>query len=375
MAQQRIGRYEILEEIASGGQATVYRARDAALDSTVALKVLHPHLARDPQHLQRFVREARAARAVSHPNVVVIHEVDEENHYIAMEDLPRSLDDLLRGEGTPGTVYAVALVLQVASALQAAHDRAIVHRDLKPSNILLTEDGIPKVGDFGIARMADFSTMTDTGTVMGTLPYMSPEQARGERVDLRADLYSLGIVLCQLLTGQAPLAGTTQNEFLSHHAAHRETPLALLDRSGLPERLKGIARRAVAAEREDRFQTAQEFALALEGAERETGIRQAGVAAAAASIETQPRPPTEPGVTESGQAALGSRPSPMLTGIGEALRRRPKTVLATASSVLAFGIVWFALGAGVACNGFLGFPLTSDRGCDSEQGASVVIKL
>jgi serine/threonine-protein kinase len=217
--QERIGRYEIVERIAAGGQATVYRARDSQLGRFVALKVMHPHLAHDADYVERFLREARMAAALSCPNVAVIHEVGEENgaHFIAMEFLPSSLDALIKERGKLPWQEAVRFAQQVAAALQAADAQGIVHRDLKPQNILLAADGTAKVTDFGIARAAEFASMTATGMVMGTPSYMSPEQARGERVDIRSDLYSLGVVLFQMLTGRVPLESRTPQEVLTQH--------------------------------------------------------------------------------------------------------------------------------------------------------------
>ena len=225
MAQRRIGHYEIIDEIAAGGQATVYRARDLTLGRIVALKVLHPHLARDAQFRERFLREARTAASLTHSNVVTVFEVGEEagQLFLAMEYLPSSLHDMVEERGALGAEEAIDITRQVARALQAAHDRGIVHRDMKPHNILLTAEGLPKVSDFGIARATEFATMTAAGAVIGTPQYMSPEQAKGESVDIRSDLYSLGIVLYELLTGHTSLEGTTPQEAMRHHLLERDT--------------------------------------------------------------------------------------------------------------------------------------------------------
>ncbi len=169
MARQRIGRYDILESVGTGGFATVYRAQDSQLGREVALKVLHPHMAGNPQYLERFLREARLAASINHPNVVTVHEVGQEGntHFIAMEYLPSSLEGMSLGDRLPVPV-ALVLIRQVALGLQAAHQRGVVHRDLKPANILLTSDGSPKVTDFGIARSAELSNMTASGLILGT---------------------------------------------------------------------------------------------------------------------------------------------------------------------------------------------------------------
>ena len=177
MAQQPIGRYRVLERIAAGGQAVVYRAWDTEAGLVMALKVLHTHLSQDAAYLERFHREARIAASINHPNVIRIFEVGEagDTHFISMEYLPEGLHHILEAEGRFSVERAVHILLQVCSGLQSAHEKGIVHRDLKPQNILLAPDGAMKVTDFGIARAADLSVMTRTGAVMGTPQYMSPE--------------------------------------------------------------------------------------------------------------------------------------------------------------------------------------------------------
>ena len=266
MGQQRIGRYEVLDEIAARDQATVYRARDFGQDRIVALKVLHPDLSQDTQFRQRFVREVGLAAAVSHPNVIKIYEVgeDEDRLFIAMEYLPGSLHDLIQAEGTLSIDEGIPIILNVASALIAAHERGIVHRVLKPRNILLTDDRLPKVSDFGIARATHLSPITATGQVIGSPQYMSPEQFTGEPVDIRSDLYSLGVVLFEMLTGHTPLEGSTPQEVMNHHIKGQDTPLGALDRMYLDENVKAILRRLLAMDEELRFQTPAELTQALE---------------------------------------------------------------------------------------------------------------
>ena len=299
MADQRIGRYQILEEIAAGGQATVYRARDLTLGRIVALKILHPHLARNAQFRERFLREARTAASLTHLNVVVVYEVDEEagQLYMAMEFLPSSLHDKVRGDGALSVEEAIDITRHVARALQAAHALGIVHRDLKPQNIMLTEDGVPKVTDFGIARAAEFATMTATGAIMGTPQYMSPEQARGERVDdIRSDIYSLGIVLYEMLTGHTPLERNTIQEVMRHHLGHRETPLDALADLDLPSGVGALLERLLAKDATDRYQAPTEVIRALDRAVTVVGPAQPRRDAPSSErwpcAET-PRPPRE----------------------------------------------------------------------------------
>lgn len=198
--QQRIGHYEILEKVGSGSQATVYRARDLNLDRNVALKVLDAKWTDDPQFRERFLREARLAASISHSGVVTLHGVGEESGqlYMAMEYVASSLQALIEKCGPLPIDEALRIIREVANALDAAHEKRIVHRDIKPANILLTETLSVKVSDFGIARAAAIATMTSTGVVMGTPLYMSPEQARGDRADIRSDIYALGVVFYQL---------------------------------------------------------------------------------------------------------------------------------------------------------------------------------
>ena len=209
--QQRIGKYQILEEIAAGGQAVVYRAWDVGTGQVVALKVMHTHLARDVSYVEQFQREARLAASITHPNVIRIFDVGQDgtNHFMALEFLPLSLHDLIQAQGQMPIERTADIARQVALGLEAAHQRGIVHRDIKPQNILISPEGTAKVTDFGIGRATDLSTMTRTGAVMGTPHYMSPEQARGQRVDIRSDIYSTGVAFYQMLTGVVPFDADT----------------------------------------------------------------------------------------------------------------------------------------------------------------------
>ncbi|HVM12491.1 MAG TPA: protein kinase, partial [Actinomycetota bacterium] len=210
MAGRILGdRYELGPVVGRGGMATVYRARDRVLHREVAVKVLQPQLARDQEFIERFRREARAAAGLSHPNIVGVHDhgSDGSDHFIVMEFVEgRTLAEVLDEEGALETGRAIAIATDVAAALSAAHERGLVHRDVKPANILLTDRGRVMVTDFGIARAATSQGLTMTGTVLGTASYLSPEQARGEPVDERSDVYSLGCVLYEMLTGEPPFA-------------------------------------------------------------------------------------------------------------------------------------------------------------------------
>jgi serine/threonine-protein kinase len=264
VTQPRLGPYTDVERIASGGQATVYRAVDPETGDTVAVKVLHPHLVEQIDFVQRFEREARMAAAVVHPNVARIYDVgqDGDTHFITLEYLPRDLNELIEAEGALPVSRAIELGSQIASGLAAAHEQGIVHRDIKPQNILLDDDGTAKVTDFGISRAIFLSTMTRTGALMGSPAYMAPEQWEG-RADHRSDIYSLGILLYQLVTGEVPFE--SQESPLHLGSMHRDDPLPVerLRELDLPDRLVRVIEGCTAKDPDERFQSAGAVAEAL----------------------------------------------------------------------------------------------------------------
>lgn len=264
MQQETIGRYQILEEIASGGQGTVYRAWDATTGQIVALKVLHPHLARDASILERFHREAHLAAAVTHPNITQIFEVgrDGDHHFISMEFLPLSIDSLIESQRRLPIERAADICYQTALALTEAHRVGVIHRDIKPQNLLLAPDGMVKVTDFGIARATALTTMTRTGAVMGTPRYMAPEQAQGKGVDIRSDIYSLGIVLYELLAGDTPFDATTPWEVIRQHIEVRPQSVRRA-RPEVPRELGRVVERCLEKDPARRYQTPAEVAHAL----------------------------------------------------------------------------------------------------------------
>lgn len=264
MQQGSIGRYQILEEIASGSQGLVYRAFDPQTNQIIALKVLHSALTSDRTYLERFHREARIAASIKHSNVVRIFEVGEDNgqHFISMEFVPENLARVIESSGPLPIESAARFTIQIAQGLDAAHRLGIVHRDVKPQNVLIGPDGIAKVTDFGIARAEALSTMTATGMIMGTPHYMSPEQAQGERVDVRSDVYSLGCVLYQMLAGDVPFQGTTPLAVLRQHVEVRPRSVRELRRD-VPREVASVVDRAMGKNPSRRFQSMSEMATAL----------------------------------------------------------------------------------------------------------------
>jgi predicted Ser/Thr protein kinase len=267
------GRYELEEHVGSGGMSRVYRAHDRLLERTVALKILHEHYSQDDEYVERFRREARAVAQLAHPNIVTV--IDRGEHegrqFIVFEYVDgENLKQLVTREGPLPAKQVIELGLQVASALSSAHDRGVVHRDVKPQNVILSEDGMPKVTDFGIARSADVASVTLTGTVMGTSEYLPPEQARGEPVDVRSDVYSLGAILYELCTGRVPFPGENPVSVAMRHL-HEPVPSVRDRRPDIPPRLDAAIRRAMAKDPAERFGSMPELIAELEACLRSPG--------------------------------------------------------------------------------------------------------
>jgi beta-lactam-binding protein with PASTA domain/predicted nucleic acid-binding protein len=263
------GRYEVLSRIGAGGMAEVYLARDQLLGRQVAVKLLHHRFAEDQEFVERFRREASSAAGLSHPNVVAIFDRGEWDgtYYIAMEYLPgRSLKTVVRERGPLAPAAAIDVVIQVLRAAGFAHRRGVIHRDLKPHNVILDEEGRAKVTDFGIAR-AGASDMTLTGSIMGTAQYLSPEQAQGHAVSAASDVYAVGIVLYELLTGAVPFDGETAVTIaLKQVSVAPASPSVLAP--AVPAALDAVVLRALAKDPAQRFADADEFIAALEHVRR-----------------------------------------------------------------------------------------------------------
>jgi eukaryotic-like serine/threonine-protein kinase len=260
------GRYELVELIGRGGMSSVWKAHDRLLDRIVAIKVLHEQFTKDEEYVERFRREARSVAQLSHPNIVTVIDRGEENgqQYIVFECVEgEDLKHLIQREGALPVRDALVLGLQMARALGFAHDRGLIHRDVKPQNVLLNEDGQAKMTDFGIARSVDVEGVTITGTVLGTSEYIAPEQARGQRVDALTDVYSLGVVLYELLTGDVPFHGESFVAIALRHV-NEPVPSVLERRPDCPPRVALAIERAMSKRPEERFQSMYELVNELE---------------------------------------------------------------------------------------------------------------
>jgi Tol biopolymer transport system component len=278
-AGTRLGPYEVLAPIGAGGMGEVYRARDSKLDRDVAIKVLPSHLAADPQALARFEREAKAVAALSHPNILAIHDFGVADvagarvSFAATELLEGStLRERIAADGALPLKKVIQVGADIAQGLAAAHARGIIHRDLKPENVFVTSDGRVKILDFGLARQADARPdsadsptalrHTDPGTVLGTVGYMSPEQVKGHPADARSDIFALGCVLYELAAGRRAFAGTTAAETMS--AILRDDPPDLVPASGTLASIEPVIRHCLEKQPDERFQSARDLAFALQ---------------------------------------------------------------------------------------------------------------
>src|SRR6201996_4025558 len=231
------GRYRVVRRLGTGGMAEVFLAEDQQLGRKVALKLLHRRFAEDPGFVERFRREAQAAAGLQHPNVVSVYDrgAYDGTYYIAMEYLPgRTLKQLIRDDAPLDPVRAIDITIQILKAARFAHRRGVIHRDLKPHNVIVDESDHAKVTDFGIAR-AGASDMTETGSIMGTAQYLSPEQAQGHAVSAGSDLYSVGVVLYELLTARVPFDAESPVTIALKHVSESPTPPSVINPAVPPE--------------------------------------------------------------------------------------------------------------------------------------------
>ena len=254
-------RYEIIEKIGNGGMATVYKALDKILNRYVAIKILRDEFTTDEEFIKRFNAEAQSAARLTHPNIVSVYDVGQEYnvYYIVMELIQgKTLKQIIDEDGFLSWKWSINIAIQIASALDMAHKNSIIHRDIKPHNIMITEEGVAKVTDFGIAKAVSNSTITAFGTTLGSVHYFSPEHARGGYTDAKSDLYSLGVVLYEMVTGKVPFdADTPVSIALKHMQEEPEEPIKL--NKNVPFALNQIIMKALRKDPNDRYQNASEM--------------------------------------------------------------------------------------------------------------------
>ena len=254
-------RYEIINKIGDGGMAFVYQAKDRLLNRIVAVKVLRPEFVDDEEFLAKFKREAEAVANITHPNIVNVYDVgcDGKINYIVMEYVDgQNLKEIIKNEGTLDEYTALDITKQIAKALGAAHRKGVIHRDIKPHNILISNEGRNvKVADFGIAKAATNSTMTNIGSIIGSVHYFSPEQAKGQSVKNNADLYSLGIVLYEMILGKVPFKGDSPISIALQHI-NEDIEFTPEEKTNVPQSIRTLIKKLTEKSPEDRYQSSEE---------------------------------------------------------------------------------------------------------------------
>lgn len=318
------GRYLLEAKLGSGGMSTVYLARDEVLDRPVAVKLMHREMTEQPEQLERFNQEARAVAKLSNPNVVAVIDAGEDagRPYIVFEYIQgETLKQRIARVGSLDATEALAYALEIAQALGVAHERDMVHRDVKPQNVLIDSTGRAKLTDFGISRQLDEQGMTAPGRVLGTTDYVAPEQAMGKQVDPRSDIYSLGIVLYEMLTGAVPFEAETQIGVAMKHV-NEELPDVQAIRPDISAASASVVDRATAKDAEDRYQTIGEMAEDLQAALEVEAIRGGNTDEATSVLDAVPGPRR--------QAPLAKKTSPW-----------PAIVMLVVALAIAAGTAWF----------------------------------
>lgn len=329
-------RYELIEKIAEGGMARVYRGRDLLLKRTVAVKVLKDQMTGDAAFIRRFEREAQSAAALSHPHIVNIYDVGEQDgtYFMVMEYVDGSnLKQYIREKGRLPVHEAIRVSRQIAEALEEAHKAGVVHRDIKPQNILFSKDGKVKVADFGIAIAGDGATVTVGDEIIGTVQYIAPEQARGEIAGKQSDLYSLGIVLYEMVTGKVPFTGESPVAVAMKHIQEQIVPPGRLV-SGLPEPLEQITMKALEKDAANRYNTAEEFLEDLFYAEN------------SGESKVAPKRNYFNKLDNEDEEDVVLRPTPSSPSKKQARRSSPRLVKALAGFVLLLALVAALVGGG-----------------------------
>ncbi|MBI5117918.1 protein kinase [Candidatus Poribacteria bacterium] len=338
--QGQIGKYTILKEIGKGGMGVVYLARDSESGRKIALKTLLPESTRNLNYIDRFRREANAVSQLDHPHIVKVHEIGEEDglHYFAMEYLAGpTLGSLLKQKGRFPPARAARVIIDIADALDLAHSRGIIHRDVKPDNIMADEDGVFKIMDFGIARIEEGTRLTMTGSVMGTPEYMSPEQASGTAIDRRTDIYSLGVVFYELLTGRLPFKGGTAMEVLHMHLTRAPESPKLLNPE-IPGNLAHVVSKMLEKQPADRYDSFRHVINAISQAVPQN--MRAELEAPTKIIEAKPA-----------RAGEGERPGPRVRErivIETPARIRAVLAASIVINLALFGYIWLRPGGAPA---------------------------
>ncbi|MCL4869362.1 MAG: serine/threonine protein kinase [Anaerolineae bacterium] len=351
------GRYQIETPLGQGGMSAVYRATDPNLRRTVAIKLIHSHLASDPEFVRRFEEEAAAVARLRHPNIIQVFDFnhDGDTYYMVLEFLPgTTLLEMLEQANQQGTLLSpdqtLNIMIPLCEAVAYAHRQGMIHRDLKPANVMINPQGQPVLMDFGIAKIVGGESMTATGGVIGTVAYLSPEQIRGERPDHRADIYALGIILYQMLSGRLPFQGENTAATMMQHLTTPVPDVRQFNRQTPPE-LVTVVQKALAKDANQRYQSAEELMLALRQ------VSQVGVGTQPMPISQLATTPVQVSTPTTGgpRPQTSSTPSPPPpTGPAPQGKKRPGWVIPAAAGVGVLGLLLCLIVAAIASQQILG---------------------